>query len=81
MSIVITDLDAEDGDDVGCYMLSVNKNTLLTFSHNRVGGDLAQCLRDAAEAVDREEVRRRKAKGAQIGDLNDYLSGRSRAWR
>ena len=38
------------------YVVMINKRKICTFKHFRIFNGLSQCLRDAADAVDRERV-------------------------
>lgn len=51
MSIIITNITSDSGWP-DRYILRINQNVICEFIHIRKHDGLAQCLRDAADAVD-----------------------------
>lgn len=54
MSIIITNISLQNSPEIGKnrYQLRINKRVICEFEHDRKIDGLAQCLRDAANAVD-----------------------------
>lgn len=52
--IAIVNVSPQDAPMVGVnnYEVRINRKVICTFEHNRSHDGLAQCLRDAADAVD-----------------------------
>lgn len=55
LAIVNVSTDADPLTGPNKYEVRVNKRVIATFMHNRQYGNAAQCLRDAAKAVERQE--------------------------
>lgn len=57
MSIIITNITnsnpTKTKSGLDRYMLRINNKIICEFEHEKITGGLAQCLRDAANAVDR----------------------------
>ena len=53
MSIIITNISEGEGIP-DRYVVRVNQDLICYFDHTRTADGLAQCLRDAADAVDSE---------------------------
>lgn len=76
--LVIVNVSPEDTPDQGLnqYEVRVNNNVLATFEHERKPNGAAQCLRDAADAIDKahsDRVDRITAKileATEAGGLN-----------
>ena len=62
-----------DGDPLGecTYNLSINTTIITTFKHDRREG-LAQCLRDAADAVDEKKEKRVMIVERIVARTSDY---------
>lgn len=43
-------------EGINQYELRINKKVICRFKHDRKAGGLAQCLRDAADAVDKSRL-------------------------
>lgn len=58
--ISITNVSPKDSpvDGTHQYVVQVNGALITTFEHDRAFNGLAQCLRDAADAVDRKQTER-----------------------
>tara|TARA_R110000850_G_scaffold48912_2_gene120945 strand:- start:4668 stop:4940 length:273 start_codon:yes stop_codon:yes gene_type:complete len=54
MSIIISNISDESAPMSGTnsYEVKINRELILKFTHNRQHDGLAQCLRDAADAID-----------------------------
>mgnify|MGYP001157018008 FL=1 len=76
--LVIVNISPEDTPNQGVnqYEVRVNDNVLATFEHERKPNGAAQCLRDAADAIDKahsDRVDRITAKileATEAGGLN-----------
>ena len=57
MSIIITNVSSDEAPISGenNYLVRINDKVICNFTHDRKPGGLAQCLRDAANAVDLAE--------------------------
>lgn len=57
MSIIIQNVSTEDTPLKGYnnYQIRINDNIICNFTHKRKANGLAQCLRDAADAVEAKE--------------------------
>lgn len=72
MSIIITN----DGSNISPrgehgYVVRINDAVITTFKHTREKG-LAACLRDAADAVDANDLQRHKEKVNYLQTLVDH---------
>lgn len=57
MSILITNItEGQPDDGLDRYIVRINKKEICKFSHERKINGLAQCLRDAADAVDAQRT-------------------------
>lgn len=56
MAIIIHRLSEKPQNGKDKYCVRVNKELITTFSHQRSRQGLAQCLRDAADAVDAQRL-------------------------
>lgn len=58
------------------YELRINRQLITKFKHNRQPGALAQCLRDAADAVDKVRESKKKRSDARtktrLSNLNSF---------
>ena len=78
MSIIITNISSdEQSSELDDYMLRINDNVICLFQHKREIDGLARCLRDAADAVDKERNkmdgdRWLESGGPFLNGLNDY---------
>jgi hypothetical protein len=56
--IAIVNISDESTPNIGVnkYQVRINQNVICEFEHDRHYGGLAQCLRDAANAVDHQET-------------------------
>ena len=53
--LAIVNVSPDDAPDTGMnqYEVRINKRVIATFEHDRQYGNAAQCLRDAADAVEK----------------------------
>ena len=57
MSIIITNITDESKDyEKDSYVVRINKKIICEFEHKREINGLADCLRDAADAVDNQKL-------------------------
>ena len=57
MSIIITNITDESKDyEKDSYVVRINKKIICEFKHKRKINGLADCLRDAAGAVDNQSI-------------------------
>lgn len=63
MSIIITNISLQNSPKIGKnkYQLRINERVICEFEHDRKIEGLAQCLRDAANAVDDTTTKNNKA--------------------
>lgn len=63
MSIIIQNISADGAPQTGPnrYRVRINQTVICEFEHDRQVGGLAQCLRDAADAVEADRNRRHAA--------------------
>ena len=78
MSIIITNIsDDQMTTGVQNYVLRINKKVICYFKHNRSYNGLAECLRDAADAVDASDCPDRPTQqltGEKLDRLMEALS-------
>lgn len=57
MSIIISNVSDDHVSNTGknSYELKINRKLICTFEHDRQANGLAQCLRDAADAVEAKD--------------------------
>lgn len=69
--IAIVNVTIDDSQELDDYEVRINKRVLTTFQHKRGIGGAARCLREAADAIDRENA----AKLARYTDsfVNDFI--------
>ena len=71
MSIIITNITEGNGSP-DRYAVRVNQDLICYFDHTRAIEGLAQCLRDAADAVDSE--RNKMSGGRWLANGNPFLN-------
>ena len=61
--LTIVNVSPEDAPNAGMnqYEVRINKRVIATFEHDRQYGNAAQCLRDAADAVEKCRAERHDA--------------------
>lgn len=66
--LAIVNVSAENTPPIGLnnYEVRINDRVIATFTHERKIGGAAQCLRDAADAVERCQAETERALRAQI---------------
>lgn len=74
--IAIVNVSPEDAPTVGLndYEVRINSRVICTFQHERKFEGLAQCLRDAADAVDKQVVEDKAWSFQQLMDLCSRLN-------
>ncbi len=72
MPIIINNI-SDDQSPVGVqdYELLINKKLICTFNHDRSHDGLAQCLRDAADAV--EALGPRQGEWLSLGQVEAFM--------
>ncbi len=60
--LAIVNVSPEDAPMTGInqYEVRVNHKVIATFEHDRQYGNAAQCLRDAADAIEKADAQKRK---------------------
>lgn len=77
MSIIIDNISPDDAPQEGVndYLVRINSKGICTFQHDRKVDGLAQCLRDAANALDAMEEPLYVSESKEILTNEDSMSG------
>ena len=73
MSVIIQNISPEGGPVTGLnrYRVRINQTVICEFEHDRQVNGLAQCLRDAADAVEASRNRRLAEMMIDTGGSNE----------